>query len=123
MDLSRSEDPRLHAFAGKVVYRTVFTASKAHEMKLDLGKVHGVSEVNLNGRPLGERWWGAHVYEAGDALRSGRNVLEVKVATVLFNYCRSLHNPVAKAWARGDAPAPVGLVGPVRFYPVKYDSR
>ncbi|UCD48887.1 MAG: hypothetical protein JSW27_15285 [Phycisphaerales bacterium] len=53
---------------------------------------------------------------AGAAVRSGRNVLEVKVTTTLFNYCQSLtDNPTAIRWTKGKDLVQAGLVGPVRL--------
>lgn len=117
-DLGTSADERLAAFAGEVTYRISFDAPNAGHDVLSLGRVHGTSEVTLNGTPLGVRWWGAeHLYETGDALRAGRNELEVKVTTVLSNYCRtSKDDRTAMRWARNHAPVPAGLVGPVVLY-------
>ena len=118
VDISRAEnDAPLSTFAGRVVYRTQFDSQSADRMWLDLGQVHDVSEVKLNGKPLGVRWWGRHVYSTDGALRKGRNELEVQVTTMLGNYCKSLQavNPVAKRWAYWFPPIAAGLVGPVRL--------
>ena len=116
-DLATLPEADLATFAGVAVYRTEFELPGAGYTLLDLGRVHDLSEVTLNGTPLGLRWWGRHRYDAGAAVRSGRNVLEVKVTTTLFNYCQSLKgNPTALRWTRGKDPVPAGLVGPVRLY-------
>jgi hypothetical protein len=117
-DLSKAiHDPALATFAGTAVYRTRFDSPAGGPALLDLGKTHDVSEVWLNGKPLGVRWWGKHVYETGDALREGSNQLEVHVTTMLGNYLKSLAdiNPVAKRWAFWFPPIPAGLEGPVRL--------
>jgi len=57
---------------------------------------------------------------AAGALKPGRNVLEVKVATSLNNYCRSLKdNPAAMHWTRKgrQKPDPTGLIGPSCLMP------
>lgn len=117
IDLAQMPDQDLATFAGVAVYRTEFDIPNTRYSLLDLGQVHDISEVTLNGKPLGLRWWGRHRYDAAGALREGRNVLEVKVTTTLFNYCQSLiDNPTAVRWTRGREPVASGLVGPVRLY-------
>jgi len=120
-DISRAEnDAPLSTFAGRILYRTQFDNQSGEPTWLDLGQVYDVSEVRLNGKPLGVRWWGRHVYSTEGALRKGRNQLEVQVTTMLGNYCKSLQdvNPVAKRWAFWFPPIPAGLVGPVRLMEV-----
>jgi hypothetical protein len=108
--------PQLSTFAGTAVYRTEFDAADTERAMLSLGKVYGVSELKLNGKDLGCRWYGEHVYDVSGVLRPGKNVLEVKLATVLFNYCHSLkNNPTARRWAGRGEPVSVGLLGPVRL--------
>jgi len=53
------------------------------------GRVCDISEVTLNGKPLGVRWWGEHRYDTAGALKRGRNVVEVK-SPPLFQYVLSL---------------------------------
>jgi len=117
-DLSGDRDPALRSFGGTVLYRTEFDLPRPPRRFLDLGKVCGVADVTLNGRPVGVHWWGRRRLDVAGALKPGRNVLEVKVATVLVNYCRSLKdNPTAVRWTRNSkrTPAPTGLIGPVRL--------
>ncbi len=119
-DLAQMQAGPLRTFAGTVVYRTEFDLTDAGHTLLDLGKVYDVSEVTLNGRPLGVRWWGRHVYDAAGAVRAGRNVLEVAVTTTVFNYAQSLKdNATAARWTKGKKPVPTGLLGPVRFHRAK----
>lgn len=109
-------DPEVAGFGGVAVYRAEFDWSDEARTVLGLGTVHGVSTVRLNGRDLGTRWWGRHVYDAKGALAKGPNVLEVEVVTTLGNRMRSLaDNPVARGWAWWFPPIPAGLVGPVQL--------
>jgi hypothetical protein len=104
--LHESGDARLNRFAGQAVYKTDFTWNKfaGKALHLDLGAVPNcITEVTLNGQPLGTRWYGRHDYLAGDALKQGENRLEVKVVTTLFN---RLRKDTEKA-------VPSGLIGPV----------
>jgi hypothetical protein len=109
-------DPEVAGFGGVALYRAEFDSSDESRTLLGLGTVHGVSSVRLNGKHLGTRWWGRHLYDASGALRKGRNVLEVEVATTLGNRMRALPgNPVAKSWSWWFPPIPTGLVGPVQL--------
>jgi hypothetical protein len=109
-------DPEVAGFGGVAVYRAEFDWTDETRTTLGLGTVHGVSAVRLNGKDLGVRWWGRHVYDTRGALTKGRNVLEVEVTTNLGNRMRSLKdNPVAKSWAWWFPPIPTGLVGPVQL--------
>jgi len=115
-DFGKSEDTQLNTFAGVVVYKTRFNVEGKFPAKLSLGKVYNTSEVRLNGKPLGVRWWGEHSYDVGDVLKVGENVLEVKVTTVVSNYCRGLKdNPTAQRWAANRVAFSAGLVGPVKL--------
>ena len=114
-------EPVLDSFSGLATYRTEFRWDGDGSALLDLGRVHETSEVTLNGKPLGMRWWGRHHYATGDALRKGRNMLEVKVSTTAFNYCRSLkQSATCTYWVNRSGqktPLPTGLIGPVRLAP------
>jgi hypothetical protein len=116
-DLSlAAEDPDVAGFGGVVTYRAEFDWTDETRTVLGLGAVQGVSAVRLNGKDLGTRWWGRHLYDARGALVKGRNVLEVEVTTTLGNRMRSLKaNPVAQGWAWWFPPIPMGLVGPVQL--------
>ena len=116
-DFGASDDPALNTFAGTAVYRTQFKAPKGAAL-LDLGEVADISEVTLNAKPIGVKWFGRHVYQIDEAVATGNNVLEVKVTSVLYNYCHSLKdNRTASGWTNRNSrkPAPVGLLGPVRI--------
>jgi glycosyl hydrolase family 106( putative alpha-L-rhamnosidase) len=116
-DLSlAADDPEVAGFGGVALYRAEFEWTDESRTLLGLGTVHGVSGVRLNGKDLGTRWWGRHLYDAKGALQKGRNVLEVEVTTTLGNRMRSLKdNPVAKSWSWWFPPIAMGLVGPVQL--------
>ncbi len=116
-DLSlAANDPEIAGFGGIALYRAEFEWADETRTVLGLGTVHGVSSVRLNGKELGARWWGRHLYDATGALAKGRNVLEIEVTTTLGNRMRTLKdNPVAKGWSWWFPPIPMGLVGPVQL--------
>ncbi len=116
VDLGQSNRKRLNTFAGVITYEKTFQTNGVTEV-LDLGMVHGVSEVILNGKPVGIRWYGQHRYDIGNAVKPGKNELVVKVTTVLHNYARGLPgNTCAGFWTKNNRHAvPAGLVGPVQL--------
>lgn len=111
------EDPALQSFAGVIFYEKQFQIDDpASYHSLDLGKVFGISEVEVNGQPLGFKWYGRHIYDLGHALKSGRNIVKIKVTTTLGNYMKSLKdNIVAQHWTMKQPLHSLGLAGPVKL--------
>jgi hypothetical protein len=111
--------PGTEAFGGTLIYKKTFDVKKA--TTLNLGKVAETAEVTLNGKNLGVKYWGERIFNVADAIIEGENKIEVKVTTLLWNYCNSKtmeENPMAKLWAdlnrlKEDKPLPSGLIGPV----------
>ena len=110
----------LETFGGTIIYKTSFEAL-AGQTQLDLGKVAETAEVSLNNKKLGVKWWGEKKFDILQAIKTGKNELEIKVTTLLWNYCNSKtmdENPMAKQWAnanrdKSNKPLPAGLIGPV----------
>ena len=94
------DNSELAKFSGTAIYRTEFDAKDTKHTLLSLGTIYGISDVTLNGKNLGHRWWGEHTYDAAGVLKTGKNVLEVKVVTTLSNFFRVWDNPVAKIWTQ-----------------------
>ena len=113
-DLSKSKDPALSSFGGTVSYRKNFSGEGLKDTILDLGKVHGLSEVWINGKKLGTRWFGQHRYDLKDKILSGNNSIEIQVTTVALNYIKSLPNR-PKDQVENQKLVSTGLMGPVRF--------
>jgi hypothetical protein len=113
-DLKESDDPALRHFAGKAIYKTDFEVNDTGYTSISLGEVNdGVTEVILNGNPLGSKWYGLHDYEIAGMLKSGTNKIEIIYTSLLFNYCRSLETVEAKRWIGKRELISNGLVGPV----------
>lgn len=117
VDLSQQQmDEALRSFGGVATYVIEWDGGAGGGGTLDLGEVHGVSEVILNSEMLGARWWGLHRYPLGNRLKPGRNHLQVKVSTILANLMRhKTDDASAQRWASWAPPIPTGLVGPVRL--------
>jgi len=116
------DDAATVAFSGTAVYRaTVNAENGAFWEHINLGRVAGVCELMVNGVSAGVQWYGRRVYRIGNLLKSGANVLEIKVTTSMGNYMKTLKdNGVAQKWTnekRQDQPIQsMGLLGPVRLY-------
>ena len=108
-------------FTGTAVYRRTFEADGRKDVCLNLGKVHGVCEVFLNGQSCGVKWYGRRIYALGPFLKKGINRLEVHVVTTMGNYMKTLkENLTAQKFTvlkSKDQPIrSMGLVGPVTMY-------
>ncbi len=111
------ENNETKEFAGEVIYEKNITIDSDEIQSIDLGNVKGVSELTLNGKRIGTRWYGAHRYEIGDALKQGENKLSIKLTTVIGNYMKSLKdNQVAMGWTRRQPHSSMGILGPVKIY-------
>lgn len=110
-----TQDEELKTFAGTAVYENQIHIDNADGRRwLDLGWLHCVSELEMNGIPLGIRWYGDHLYDITRALHPGENDLSIKVVTTLGNYMKSLkHNAAAAAWTSHTPILPMGIAGPV----------
>ncbi|MDR1980977.1 MAG: glycoside hydrolase family 2 [Tannerellaceae bacterium] len=111
-----SADPRTQSFAGHLYY-TKELEGTAVSHYLDLGRVYGVSEVTVNGEPLGCKWYGRHIYRLPEHLaKASTKAIEVKVTTTVGNYLKSSpDNKTGYGWTSWQPFQPLGLVGPVRL--------
>lgn len=111
------EDLELRSFGGVVFYEKQFQIDDLKNYhSLDLGRVFGISEVEVNGQPLGFKWYGKHIYDLSKTLKIGRNTVKIKVTTTLGNYMKSLKdNIVAQHWTTKQPLHSSGLVGPVKL--------
>jgi hypothetical protein len=88
---------QFRAFSGTGVYRLEFQVSKPYDspklpLWISFGEVHEIADVELNGQALGVAWMTPYRLNVTGKLRSGRNVLVVKVTNLLIN--RVLGQPV-----------------------------
>ncbi len=83
----RAEDG-IRYYSGIATYRTSIESKAQNPQSpvfLDLGVVKNVARVRLNGRDLGVVWTAPWRIEVTDALKSGRNELEIEVANLWPN--------------------------------------
>jgi hypothetical protein len=109
-------DPELQKFSGTVYYEQQFNVGRPQDYRsIDLGEVHGITEVEINGQQLGMKWYGKHIYDVKKSLKPGPNTVKIKLTTTLGNYARSLKdNKVAMNWIKKQPIHSSGLVGPVK---------
>jgi len=116
-EFTSTGDSLLQSFAGKVVYETVLDGDEKHSV-LRLNDVNeGVTEVYVNDKKAGIRWYGNHTYDLMPYLNPGENKLKIVYTTLLTNYVSHLkNNATAQRWTAGYLPVPTGIEGPVRLY-------
>ncbi|ULT22301.1 hypothetical protein KUH03_22935 [Sphingobacterium sp. E70] len=88
---------------------------------MNLGRVAGVSEVFVNGKSLGVKWYGRRIYNLIGSLKQGDNQIEIRITTTMGNYMKTLKdNENAQYWVnrkgREQEMQSMGLIGPVTLY-------
>jgi hypothetical protein len=125
------EGDAYRSFSGTAHYRLEFEWSDKSPALLDLGTVAYTARVKLNGTDLGTCWAPPHRLMTGNALKEGKNVLEVEVTNLAANRIADLDRRKVewKAFheinfvnidykpfdAAGWEPMESGLLGPVRI--------
>jgi len=96
----------LERFSGLADYSAAFEIPKVEgRLLLDLGKVMWVAEAWVNGKSVGARLWGPHVFDVTEVVKAGRNELRIRVANLVNNSYGDLKES--------------GLLGPVRVVRVR----
>ncbi|MBU0638975.1 MAG: hypothetical protein KKB50_08935 [Planctomycetes bacterium] len=93
LDWSKHPDPGVRHFSGVATYHCAFDAAdswftqrdRGARIYLDLGRVAVMARVILNDQDLGVAWTPPLHVDATDALRSGTNQLEIRVANLWPN--------------------------------------
>jgi hypothetical protein len=108
------ENSQTKHFAGEVIYEKTINLTDDKYQYIDLGDVQGVSELSLNGKLIGTKWYGAHTYDIADAVKKGENKLSIKLTTITGNYMKSLKdNATAQHWTNRQPYHSMGIIGPV----------
>lgn len=108
-------------FAGTIIYRNYIVITDLKPSFLNPGKVYGISELKVNGKDCGIKWYGRRIFRIGEQLVRGDNLIEIKVTTTMGNYMKSLtDNPIAQYWTNEKNKIQplqsMGLIGPVTIY-------
>jgi len=127
VSLSESDVEGIKYFSGTTVYSAVvfLSAEQVSYVKyLDLGEVHHLARVKVNGADLGVVWKAPYMVDVSDAFRKGRNIVEIEVTDSWANRLigdqskpveERLTFTATQFYEPGDEPVPSGLVGPVRL--------
>lgn len=123
VDWTAGADSTIRYYSGSAVYRQTFKweNSKRHVF-LDLGLVHDIATVTLNGVDCGTDWTG-NMLDLGGAIRRGDNIVEITVTNTWNNRLVGDERlPIAQRRTWTSAPKrpdgsllPAGLLGPVRI--------
>jgi hypothetical protein len=88
VDWSKRPEPAIRHFSGTATYRKAFDAPRAtrnQSVFLDLGTVRETARVRLNGKDVGVVWCAPWRVEITDALKPGKNHLEIEVMNLWPN--------------------------------------
>lgn len=115
------EMPEFVHFSGTVIYRNTITVNKKMRAVINLGKVYGTSELTVDGKSCGVKWYGRRIFAPEEYLKKGKHTIEIKVTTSMGNYLKSLaDNPIAQYWTneknKNQPLQSMGLLGPVTIY-------
>ena len=128
-DWSQRPEPGIKYYSGIAAYRKSFSwptgaPASGEKIYLDLGIVKNLARVRLNGHEVGVVWCFPFRLEVSNAIRIGKNVLEIEVANLWPNrLIGDAALPVAKrfTWTTWNpykmdsALLPSGLLGPVQL--------
>jgi hypothetical protein len=85
-DLTRHQDPAVKYFSGTASYVIDFELpDTSTPMHLDLGQVHDLARITLNGKDLGVLWHAPFALDISTALKPGKNRLEIAVTNTWHN--------------------------------------
>jgi len=87
MPWNESQEELLRYFSGTGIYKKTIDVkmSEGEEIWLDLGSVEVIATVLVNGKEIGIEWKPPFLTEITDALKSGKNELEIRVANLWGN--------------------------------------
>lgn len=124
------EDIGIRYYSGTARYSNTFTLDgiSAQNYVLDLGDVHDLAEVTINGRSAGVVWQSPFQVDIGKYVRAGENQLEITVANVWRNRLIGDKQPgsttppvraIFQPFSAEDKLVESGLLGPVKVFAAK----
>lgn len=132
-------DQGIRHYSGAATYRKSFDLTEAQAkglVRLELGEVHEIAEVRINGKPMGVIWTDPWTVELTGEVKAGKNELEIDVANLWVNRLiadaalsddkrltgtnalrrdDSAKRPHLRGYSPKEPLLPSGLVGPVRL--------
>ena len=127
-DWTARPEPSIRYYSGTAIYRTTFDAplgwKQGESLQIDLGMVHEVADVLVNGKLAGTAWTAPYAVIASNVKEKG-NVLEVRVTNLWPNRLiydaglpeaeRLTHTNI-NPYKPGNPLLPSGLLGPVQIH-------
>ena len=115
------DHPKLQDFCGTITYTSSFNPGESSPSYINLGKVHGIAELFINGENCGVKWYGNRIFSVAGKLKKADNKIEIKIVTGVGNYLKSLKdNRTAQYWTnegrRNQPLQSIGILGPVLVY-------
>jgi hypothetical protein len=119
-DWTTRPEPGIKYYSGIVTYRKIFSLARvpAGKIYLDLGVVHDMARVRLNGKDLGVVWCAPWRIDVAGAIKAGDNRLEIEVVNRWANRMIGDKQP-ADAGAR-TVDCPPGFLGGQSFKAGRY---
>ena len=122
---TENADPAIKYFSGEATYLTTFQVAEVkNRFTLDLGEVHSIAKVSVNGQDVGIVWKQPYSLDITKAVKSGVNELSVTVVNAWNNRLVGDEQPETKdritfltfKSVKATTPLrPAGLLGPVRL--------
>jgi hypothetical protein len=123
---TESSDPQVRYYSGSATYRagvTVEGPARGERWLLDLGQVHELAAVEVNGKPVGTAWHAPYRLDVTETLKPGRNEIAVRVVNLWPNRLIGDKQPGAtpvtfapmSTYTAQSPLLPSGLLGPVRL--------
>lgn len=125
------EDSGIRYFSGAATYSKRIKVAAGwlaggKRVHLDLGAVHELATVMVNGKPIGAAWHAPYRLDITDALRRGDNTLDIKVVNLWPNRLIGDKQPGAtpvtfapqSPYTADSTLLPSGLLGPVKLMSV-----
>lgn len=132
-DWTKRPEQEIKYYSGMATYRKYFdrpaTLPTDRKIDLDLGTVHAIARVTLNGKDLGVVWCAPWRVDITHALKAAENHLEIEVANLWANRLigdaskpqeERITRATANPYNAGSTLLPSGLLGPVT---VRADTR
>lgn len=107
---SWTECPGMEEFSGTLVYENSFMLNslmpdsipgKGQRIYLDLGRVHDIAHVQINGKSVGVKMWAPYIFDITQFISIGQNTIKIEVTNTIANRICGLK-------------LPSGLLGPIR---------
>jgi hypothetical protein len=127
-DWTQRAEPGIKYYSGIATYRREFNlpggvVPSDSRLYLDLGVVHAMARVRLNGHDCGVAWTAPWRADIASAAKEGRNELEIEVANLWPNRMigdaispkTAISQTTYHPWKSTDPLLASGLIGPVRI--------